>query len=142
MIDIEPLVFNTVADAVLTEFPGTEIYAEYVEAPATFPCVYIVEDSNTTYRNTLDETYEENHAIISYTISVYSDKRTGKKSFAKKMMDVVDDAMMSMYFIRTMRSQIPNLDRTVYRITARYTAIVSKAVQDGDDIKHYIYRGF
>lgn len=140
MIDIETLVFNTVANAVQAEVPNAEIYGEYVEAPATFPCVYIVEDSNTTYEESLDESGTENHARISYEINVYSDKRIGKKSFAKRMMDIVDDAMQGMYFVRTFRGQTPNLDRTVYRYTSRYEAIVSKGYQEGDDIVHYIYR--
>jgi hypothetical protein len=52
------------------------------------------------------------------------------KQTAKRIADIVDTAMQNLKFTRTMSGQTPNIDRTIYRYTMRYEAIVQK----GEDI--------
>lgn len=125
MIDVESMVFNTVANALRASYNGISIYGEYVESPSSFPSVSLVEDDNseivsntTLYRN------PETASNLMYTANVYSNLKTGKKAQAKAIMDVVDAQMRNMGFSRTMRSQLPNVDRTIYRVTARYTRTI------------------
>lgn len=122
MIDIENEVFNYVANALRAEFPGISVYGEIVETPSSFPSVSLVEDDNSEIatNKTLGR-LPETACNLMYTANVYSNLKTGKKAQAKAIMDVIDTWMHHMGFERTMRSQLPNLDRTIYRITARYT---------------------
>ena len=141
MIDIENMVLDAVSKAVHDHFPTASICGEYVEVPAAFPCVTIVEDANTTYRKTLDDSIREHHVELNYTVNVYSDLHPGKKTQCKEICDVVDDVIMSLKFTRTMRSHTPNIDRTLYRITMRYTVVVAEPFEDEDGNKVYqMYR--
>ncbi len=140
MIDIENIVINQVYQALQEKFPNIVFYGEYVEAPASFPCVCLVEDDNFTYTESQDTNLQENNANLLYTLNVYSNKQNGKKAEAKAITDVIDTAMQNMMFTRTLRSQIPNVDRSIYRITARYKAVVSSGKENGENTIFQMYR--
>ena len=125
MIDIENSVFNYVTEPLRTEFPGISVYGEYVEVPSSFPSVSLVEDDNSEIgtNRTLGR-LPEMAANLMYTANVYSNLATGKKTQAKAIMYAIDTRMHELGFERTMRSQLPNVDRTIYRVTARYTKIM------------------
>lgn len=140
MINIENKVFNDIAQMLRTKYSGISVIGEYVESPSTFPCVTIVEDDNSTYLNSRDDSNVEHHANVMYSVNVYSNLVKGKKSQAKEIANDIDNAMMGMKFTRNMMSQVPNIDRTIYRITARYTAVVEEGKDiDGNEV-HRIYR--
>ena len=122
MIDIENEVFNNVANALRASYSGISVYGEMVETPSSFPSVSLVEDDNSEieFNKTLARK-PETACNLMYTANVYSNLKTGKKAQAKSIMDIIDAQMHSMGFTRTMRNQLPNLDRTIYRVTARYT---------------------
>lgn len=123
MIDIETQVF----DAVKRSIDPVRCIPEYQNTTAQFPTVTIEETSNTVYEKTSDSGHIENHARVSYEVNVYSNKTDGKKQEAKQIMSDVDDAMEEIGFTRNFCSSVPNLaDSTIYRITARYTAVVGK----------------
>lgn len=128
MIDIENLVCDKVFRAVNTAYPDASCYSEYVEVPASFPCVTLYEAENRTYRPSDDNQLADHQAIVMYEANVYSDKEYGKKAEAKAIADIVDSTMQSMKFIRSMRSQIPNQDRTIYRVTMRFEAVVGEPI--------------
>ena len=140
MIDIESVVFSKVATALRSQYRGIYVYGEYVETPKSFPCVCLVEDDNYPYNGTATLEDNENYVKVVYTLTVYSNSEDDKKSQAKEIMASADAILKSYNFNRTMRTQVPNVDRTIYRIMARYEAVVQKGIKDGDDIKHYIYR--
>ncbi len=132
MIEVENLVFSTVANAVetafSTDYPGLVCYGEYVAAPSSFPCVCLVEDDNYRYTNSDDNQLQEHQANLLYTCNIYTNNTDGKKMLAKAIADVVDNTMASMKFPRTMMNQLPNIDRTIYRLTMRYTAVVGEPI--------------
>ena len=140
MIDIENKVLSVVRAAVLAQYPTASVYGEYVEAPASFPCVTVTEDTNYTYVYSKDEQLMEHHAEVQYTINVYSDKQTGAKLEAKAILAVADAAMQGMKFWRTMSRQVPNVDRTIYRVLARYRAVVGEPQISGNDLVYKIYQ--
>lgn len=130
MIDIENLVFREVKEAVLNCDNSATVYGDYINAPESFPCVYVTEDSNITYEPSLDAEQKEHHAKILYAVNIYADNAGNKKSVAKKLLDAVDNAMIFMGFTRITCNRLPNEDRTIYRIMARYQAIVGEEVYD------------
>ena len=136
MIDLENDIFTYVAAAVRTAHPEAEVISEYTEAPASFPCVTIVEADNRVlqYMRTVKI---ENAASVMYEANIYSNAVSGKKSQAKSIANTLDTAFESAGFTRTMREQIPNLrDSTIYRIVCRYEAVIG-AEQSG---KYLIYQ--
>ena len=137
MIDIENIVFTKVATALRSKFSGISVYGEYVETPASFPCVTLVESDNRVYERTRDLDGIEHHALITYEVNVYTNDSQMKKSVAKEIANFVDDLMSSMLFTRKFRGQTPNIDRTIYRITLRYQGVVREAVEK-DGTKYHV----
>ena len=140
MIDIENKVFNDVAQAVVGTYTDASIYSEAVDVPSSFPCVTLEEISNKVYRKSSDSSALENHAIITYEFNVYSNLDSGKKTQAKDIQKIIDGIMEGFNFTRTLCMPMPNQDRTIYRIVARYEGIVSKGVENATDIDYTIYR--
>lgn len=141
MIDIENKVLDTVFKAVQASYSDASCYGEYVSVPASFPCVTLYESDSQTYTPSLDENLDEHQTIITYECNVYSALASGKKAQSKDIANIVDREMQSMKFVRTMRSQIPNQDRSIYRVTLRYEAIAGEPITESDgNITYQMYR--
>lgn len=140
MINIESKVFDTVYNAVHAAFPDARIDAGYVESSATFPAISVVETNNVPVRNTNTDDSSENYTRLYYEVNVYSDKADTAKSEVKAIMEVADTAMKSLKFYRTMLHQLPNQDRTIYRMYARYEVIVREFTDDGGNTVYQFYR--
>lgn len=139
MIDIENIVFTKLAQALRAAYNGISVYGEFVEVPASFPCVTIVEADNAVYERTRDLSGVEHHAQVMYEINIYTNDSQGKKSKAKSISNMIDGMMTDMLFTRTFRGQTPNIDRSIYRITMRYHAIVREAVEKDGTLYHVIH---
>lgn len=139
MIDVENIIFTRLAQALRAAYNGISVYGEFVEVPASFPCVTIVEADNKVYERTRDLSGIEHHAQVMYEINVYSNKVSGKKSESKEISNMIDGMMTDMLFTRTFRGQTPNIDRTIYRITLRYQGVVREAVEKDGTLYHVIH---
>lgn len=127
MIDIESEVFSTVAKTVRKKYPDIYMTGEYVKSPPKFPCVSLIENDNQAYSATRDTGTNENHAMVVYEANVYSNKTSGKKAECKSILALIDEDMNKLGFTRTFYNPVPNgEDATIYRIVARYRAIISK----------------
>lgn len=125
MIDIENQVIDLVTRKVRETYPNIFITGEYVRAPSSFPAIAIEEKDNQVWRNGRDSVEIENFAEVMYEVNVWSNKTFGNKAEAKEIAKVVDDAMKGLGFTRRMLNPIPNLeDATIYRLVARYRAVV------------------
>ena len=127
MIDCENEIFSKVAESVRKAYPSVFISGEYVRTPSKFPFVSLIEMSNTAYDRTQTSGSLENHASLMYEVNVYSNKTSGKKSECKAIASLIDNELATLGFSRTMLQPIPNMDdATIYRMTGRYTAVISK----------------
>ena len=126
MIDIEAEVFGIVSSDVRLKYPKVYMTGEYVKSPPSLPCVSLIETDNQVYRNTRDSGCIENHAQIQYEVNVYSNRTSGKKAECKEIISLIDSKMEKLGFTRTFMNSVPNeQDATIYRMIARYRAIVS-----------------
>ena len=126
MIDIENAVFSAVAEKVREVYPDIFMTGEYVNSPASFPAVSLVEMDNSTHVETIDSGSAENHANVMYEVNVYSNKTAGKKSECKAIIALIDEEMLRMGFSRSTLTPVPNeYDSTIYRMVGRYRAAVS-----------------
>ena len=141
MIDIENKILDTVFTAVCTTYATAQCYGEYVAVPAAFPCVCLYEANNTTYKKSQDTEPLEHQSNLMYECNVYSDKANGKKAEARAIADLIDKTMQGMKFTRTFYQPLPNLDRTIYRITLRWEAVAGEPIttENGNTI-YQMYR--
>lgn len=127
MIDIETEVFDRVATAIYAEYPDTTVSSMLTSAPASFPAVSLIESSNTEATDRSDSSMRENASDVAYYCSVYSDRRNGAKGQAKRIAQIVDEAMRSMNFARTYYERVENPAKTsVYQINIRFSAVVGR----------------
>ena len=128
MIDIENEVFTRVAKVLREKFEGVKVYGdEGSRIIATFPAVTLVETDNAAYERTMTSDLAENHVELLYTANVYSNKTSGKKAECKAIMAEINEVLTGLGFVRTSCQPVANLqDGTIYRMTARFTAVVSK----------------
>lgn len=141
MITIENLIVNKVNNAVSslkTTYPKLRVVSDYIETSETFPLVSVVESDNYTHLATQDAALEDHAANVTFEINIFANDKK-KKSTAKKIAAVVDAEMLNNLFTRIFMGQTPNVDRTVFRITMRYTAVVWPVV-DGDNTTYQMYR--
>ena len=133
MIDIENMVFTAVRTAVTTLVSDCYVTSEYTQKPEKFPCVLIQMVDNHVYERTSDENVE-NHARVVFQIEVFTSFIGKKKTSAKTIFQAVDNAMADMKFVRTTYATLPNMDKTIFRITSRYRAIVAQPITTSETI--------
>lgn len=127
MIDCENEIFNIISTDIRKEYPKIYIVGEYVQTPPSFPCVSLVEMDNFIYTSTQTSSEMENHAEIMFEVNVYSNKTNGKKTECKKIASRIDEKMLELGFTRTTLIPVQNIDdATIYRMTGRYKAVISK----------------
>lgn len=141
MIDVENLVIDTISKALkASAYSSTYVTTEYADTPSSFPCVSVFEADNYTYQKTQDNDLQEHHTNVMYEINVYSNKTKGSKTEAKKIMEIVDSTMQNNKFTRIIKQPIPNKDKTIYRIVARYEAVIADyQTIDGNKV-YQVYR--
>ena len=124
MIDIENMLFTKVKNGLpKTVKTGTT----YARVQSEFPYVTLIVMDNSVYTPFIDSARIENAVDIMVEVNIYSNKTSGKKEECKKLMKTVDEILSGLNLVRTFCQPTPNLeDATVYRITARYRAIVDK----------------
>ena len=126
MIDIESYVFSKVKQEAIKVFPKLSMKGEEIRVPSEIPCASLEEIDNVSYDKTADSSSNENHAEVTYELSVYSNKTSGKKSECKKIFALIDGLMLDMGFSRIMKKPQPIEDSSVYRLIGRYRGVVDK----------------
>lgn len=130
MIDVEDMLF----DAVSKGMPkNVHCAAPYQKIEPLFPVLTLSVEDNAVYERFINSAQIENAAEIMVEVNVYSNKKVGKKQECKKLMKTADTILSALNLTRVFCRPTPNLeDSTVYRITARFRAVVDK--------KNNIYR--
>lgn len=140
MIDIQNKVFTECASALRAEYPGIDISARYLEKPARFPHVSVVEYDNSAYERSQTLGVYENHARVMYQVDIYDNDATLAQTHCREIAKSVDTVMASMGFTRQSMSPTPNVDRTIFRLTVRYSAVVSQPkVSENGDKTYFTY---
>lgn len=121
MIDPENEVYTRVAEALLTAYPKADISGTYKKSPAAFPHVFCEMSDNALTPGLQTSSGKEDCVDVTFTFNIYSNKKVGQKSEAKKIAGIIADTMYSMNFKRLTQLPVPNMeDATIYRICAQY----------------------
>lgn len=124
MIDIEADVFAAVKAGLPT---GTDCREAYPNTLKKLPLVTVSEIENVTSDRFEDSSGIENASRLTYEINVFTNLEGGKKKQAKTLLHAAHAVMDSLGFERVYCQPTPNLaDATVFRMTARYRAIVDR----------------
>lgn len=127
MIDCEADIYTAVREAMLEAHPDTYMTSDYERQPAKFPCAILYESDNSVYRSSQDSGSLENHAEVYFTAEVYTNKRSSRRTEARGIMQTIDDTMQRIGFTRMSMLPVLNYaDATIYRLVARYRAIVGR----------------
>ena len=141
MIGFENYVYTQIYGALENAYGAgvVKMGGEYVDPPPKFPFV-TVEQIDSYVKRSRRTTNIENMDTVSYEVNVYSNKKNNRKSEAISIMAVVNHAMASIGFTRTMMNPVPNLSNsTIYRLTARYSADAEEEII-GDDTVYTVYQ--
>ena len=133
MIDIENRVYTLVKETL----GDIDTSSKYISAPSVLPHVSVIQTDSVTYRPTRSNTCNEEHATLTFEVNVYT---ADNKAQAKEIIAKIDDLFIGMDFERDMLNEIPNEQRGIYRIFARYMALVSHAVDVEGIPTYYIFR--
>lgn len=126
MIDVESEIFNSIASVLRKKYNGIFVTGEFVDKPASFPAVTIIENDNSVVSR-MRTTNIENAVNLMYEVNVYSNVVGYKKSEAKKIMATIDNEFAKIGFERVSCTPVSNLqDATIFRLLARYRAAVDK----------------
>lgn len=126
MINVEDFLFNKIIECVELEFPQTIFFSDYVSDVPTFPCVMLQQINSQTYTRSQDSENIENHEILQYQVDIFA-TGVNKKQECREIAGLVDSVFLRYGFSRVLLRPIPNmLDINIYRIVARYDAIVGK----------------
>lgn len=123
MIDNEQLVYDEVSTALRTAFDGIFIIgAEITDAPPQFPAVSIVLKSSAINERYSTFEYVENVVAEEYEFGVHSNLEDLKaaKDQTKAIMEVINEIMCGLYYIRTFCQPLPGADTKYTRRVARY----------------------
>ena len=122
MIEIEAKVYSPIATALKYQFEGIYVTSEPAATPPKDLAVSIVQQDSYSSPRKQDNTLTERFATVMFQVDVYSNKVSGKKAQAKEVMNVIDEMMFDMNFMRLELRPVPMEDSGYYRLTARYRA--------------------
>lgn len=126
MIDIETLVFASVASKLREKYQGISVSGEEYARPADFPAVTIVERDNSVY-TPVRTTQIENAVSLMYEVNVYSNSERYHKQECKEILADVDEVLSGLGFTRMICNPVTNLQESkIYRMLARYEGIADK----------------
>lgn len=105
------------------------VSGEYVDAPEKFPTVTVFQINSSVIQR-MRTLNMENAAAVAFEVNVYDNTTGYKKQKVKEIMADVDKIMADLGLTRTMCAPTSNLaDATIYRMTARYDAVVDKTLR-------------
>ena len=128
MIDIESFLFSRIAGVLRASYEGIFVSGEYVDSPAKFPAVTIVESDHSVLQKMRTAAPNlENAVSLMYEVNIYTNTEGFKKSEAKDILETVDSEFSKLGFTRTMSNPISNLqDAKIFRIVVRYEGVADK----------------
>lgn len=142
MIDIENYVVTQLSNAILARYPKASVRGDTTEEFAVFPAVTINEIGNATLKRMQDDELTEHYVTVTYEVNIYCNDVSGRKQTCKKILDIVNATMLGMKFTKLLVRRLPNIDRSIYRMYARYQAVIDEGTVDGDgNITYHVYRG-
>jgi hypothetical protein len=125
MINNASEIFTKLTTALKRADSSVKTSSVYTNTPTTYPFVSIEQIGNNVYERGIDSGDIENFAYITFEVNVYASGNT-KMSKAYSLLEVVDSELKDIGFTRIVISPMQDQNETIYRLVARYEAVVGK----------------
>lgn len=130
MINNASEIFTKLTTALKNADSKVKTASVYTNSPSSYPFVSIEQIGNNVYERGIDSGDIENFASITFEINVYAEGNT-RMSKAYTLLEVCDSELKSIGFTRIVITPMQDQNETIYRLVARYEAVVGK------DLKTY-----
>lgn len=121
----ETIIFNRVAERLLTEYENIFVSSEYVSIPPSFPAVSVEITDSYPDRGGITLGFDDEQERYMITVNAYSDLAENKTEQVRSILHTVTNEMKQMFFIKTTQAPVQNAqDRSIYREVARYTRVI------------------
>lgn len=101
--------------------------------PREFPACYITEAQHRKDRSYVTLAHDDGHYVRNWEVQIFSNKTNGGLMECHDLMDDVESAFQHLAFIETYCGQQENIDPSVTRLVARFTATIGSADQMPDE---------
>lgn len=133
MRDIENYVINAVNNAVTARYPSAEVSGEYIEQPASFPHIFVLQINKSDVSSYISTSGISSAQDVTIQVIIYSNRLGTAKSECKDIAETVDEAMKEMRFRLSYQAHVPNFDTRIYRLIRRYTGTVRVSANGDED---------
>ena len=121
MTDIFNKIYTAMATKVRAKHSGVFITGERVPVPSRFPCVVFVEADSYEDARHVDNSLKENITALMYEVTVFSNKKDGKRSECISILSDIDTFMKESNARRIARVEgYFDVESKIYMVTARY----------------------
>lgn len=97
--------------------------------PRSFPACYITEAQHRKDRGYVTLAHDDGHYIRDWEVQIFSNKQSDGLMECHAIMEDVEKAFAEIQFIETYCGQMQNIDPTITRLVARFTATIGSADQ-------------
>lgn len=125
MINNASEIFTKLTTALQNADSKVKTASVYKNTPTSYPFVSIEQIGNNVYERGIDSGEIENFAYITFEVNVYAEGNT-RMSKAYTLLEVVDSELKSIGFTRIVITPMQDQNETIYRLVARYEAVVGK----------------
>ena len=139
MINVFNIIYDKCVQAISDANLDVDMSSIYTDTPEALPHCSIIEQDNAVYRPGISLDKRENFAQIMLQVDVYSAEVSTRRSVCENILSVIDGCLEGLGFVRQTKMPMPNYDRGIYRITARYVGVVSKGITSGEDTVYLVY---
>ena len=115
-------IFTRMKTAVLNVASSAECTQTYNPTPTKFPCVFSREIGRLTPQGAVTMSNKQDISETTWEVQVFSNKKSGAKEEAYKIMAAVKTAFRALYFVETFESPIDNTD--YYTLIARFRRVL------------------
>lgn len=119
-------VYTRVHDAVKASYADAYVTAAYENIPSAFPAVFVREIGSVQGQRAVTFTTDDEQYQSTFEVQVFCDKQMT----AYSIMSIVQASMREMHYIQDMLQPIDNIDRTIFRLVARF----HRTIGGGEDM--------
>ena len=109
-------IYSRLYTAINAAYTNAYITSSYEISPPQFPAVFIREIGSVQNTNAVTFSVDDDQYQSTYEVQIFCDKQMT----AYQIMSIVQAEMRAMFYIEDMIQPVENLDKTIYRLVARF----------------------
>lgn len=109
-------IYTRIHNAIVAVYQDAYVTSAYENIPQSFPCVFVREIGSVQNSTAVTFDDDDDQYKSTYEVQIFCDKQMT----AYSIMSIVQTEMRKMFFIQDMLQPVDNIDRTIYRLVARF----------------------